>query len=344
MSRLSRILTHRAFYHALLWLLYVSLVLIASESGLQWLSLRNVLIHSIFVAGLLYFNFYYLQTHFLQRKRPLTYLLLLFVASVVVSPLQLITLFFSLQGRLDAQQSLIDNQISHWFFLFSIALIASAMRIIKYWFVQQNLQRDLERRQLQSELSFLRSQINPHFLFNTLNSLYALTLKKSEQAPEVVLRLSEMMRYMLYECNERYVPLSLEIQYIENYLALERVRYGSKAHIEFEHECDSTLYTVAPLLFITFLENSFKHGLSHSIDSGYVAVFLQATKGELELNITNSKAQQKDPQFYSGGIGLVNVRRRLELLYPDAHELQFEEDAESFNVLLRLKLLEKSEK
>lgn len=331
-------LSHRAFYHPALWLLYMALVLVANDSGIQWLSLRNVFIHAIFVIGLTYFNFYYLQPQYLQKKRPLTYLLLLVASTVVVSPLQLITLFFSLQGRLEAQQSLINNQSSHWLFLLSVVLIASALRIIKYWFVQQNEQRDLERRQLQSELSFLRSQINPHFLFNTLNSLYALTLKKSDRAPEVVLRLSEMMRYMLYECNERYVPLSREIQYIENYLALERVRYGAKAHIEFEHSTDSDSYSVAPLMFITFLENSFKHGLSHSVDGGYVAVFLQAADGELEINITNSKAKQKDAQFYSGGIGLSNVRRRLQLLYPAAHELHMEEDEESFSVLLRLHL------
>lgn len=340
MGQLNKFLQKRAVYHSFLWFIYALLMLLLNENHEQWwFSISNVLIHTIFVAALVYYNFYYLIPLYLSRKRFLLYAFWLAFATLIITPLELIILFWNLSGRPTAQANLIDNQGSHYLVLLLVVSFSSVLRIIKYWFVQEQAQRDLERQNLQSELSFLKSQINPHFLFNTLNSLYALTLKKSEQAPEVVLRLSEMMRYMLYECNEKYVSLQQELQYIKNYLALEQVRYGQKAVIEFDYLIDEVdKYKVAPLLFITFLENSFKHGLSHRIEAGFVTVYLQVEAGALEFHVDNSKADKRDEAYYQGGIGLKNVGRRLDLLYPARYQLDFEQDEQTYSVHLSLDL------
>jgi len=208
------------------------------------------------------------------------------------------------------------------------------------WLESQREKKELQSQTLQSELKFLKSQINPHFLFNTLNSLYALTLKKSDQAPEIVLKLSEMMRYMLYECNEREVPLSKEINYLKNYLELEKIRQGKKMEINFAMDGEVDHQKIAPLMFIPFVENSFKHGISNQISAGYVNIFLEINKNEVNITIENSKtASMPSPSGKkSGGIGLVNVKRRLDLLYPDKYDLNIDEDPNTYTVKLCIDL------
>jgi LytS/YehU family sensor histidine kinase len=209
------------------------------------------------------------------------------------------------------------------------------------WWRYQNEKQVLLTQTIQSELRFLKSQINPHFLFNTLNNLYALTLKKSDKAPEIVLKLSEIMRYMLYECNERRVLLSREIQYINNYLDLERLRQPEGATITFDVEGSVSDQTVAPLLFVPFLENSFKHGLNHTVNGGgFVKLRLSAGPDTLLFTIENSKVDMfpGNQHSRSGGIGLVNVRQRLEMLYPGQHELSIENAPDRYIVSLRLGL------
>jgi LytS/YehU family sensor histidine kinase len=208
------------------------------------------------------------------------------------------------------------------------------------WLESQREKQELQSQTLQSELKFLKSQINPHFLFNTLNSLYALTLKKSDLAPEIVLKLSEMMRYMLYECNEREVPLSKEINYLKNYLELEKIRQGKKMNINFQMEGELANQKIAPLMFIPFIENSFKHGLSNQISNGYVDIKLKINGEKVNMNIENSKAASMPSPTgkRSGGIGLKNVRRRLNLLYPEHYKLEIEEDPNTYKVKLEIDL------
>jgi LytS/YehU family sensor histidine kinase len=211
------------------------------------------------------------------------------------------------------------------------------------WWRYQNEKQVLMTQTIQSELRFLKSQINPHFLFNTLNNLYALTLKKSDKAPEIVLKLSEIMRYMLYECNEKRVHLSKEIHYIYNYLDLERLRQPKDADIRFVVDGHVSDQLIAPLLFVPFVENSFKHGLNHSVNGGgYVRLRLIAAGDELEFFIENSKVDQLPRQHHarSGGIGLANVRQRLQMLYPDDHTLEILDEPNRYAVTLRLKMIQ----
>jgi two-component system, LytTR family, sensor kinase len=223
---------------------------------------------------------------------------------------------------------------------FFVAAGSTVMKIVNDWLRTQKDRKELVTQTMQSELKFLRSQINPHFLFNTLNSIYALTLKKSDKAPEIVIKLSEMMRYMLYECNERQVALSKEIQYIRNYVDLEKLRQGQKVRIDFDVHGEITDQMIAPLIFTPFLENSFKHGVNQTSE-GFINILLDVQAKSVVLEIENSKPPrhqlvQKSRQ--SGGIGLVNVRRRLELLYPDNYTLKISDSADKYKIHLALGL------
>ncbi len=235
---------------------------------------------------------------------------------------------------------LLENRTIIFLRCLLIGLISTGYKVTSDWFMLQNEKRELQSQNLQSELNFLKAQINPHFFFNTLNNLYALTLKKSDLAPEIVLRLSEMMRYMLYESNESEVTLEKEIKYVKNYIELERLRQAAKFKIDFQLTGKLNGQKIAPLMFIPFLENSFKHGLDKQIDSGYVNIRLQLDESMVILDIENSKplVPALNNEKTSGGIGLENVKRRLNLLYPNKHNLNIENDSTSFKVLLNIEL------
>ena len=222
----------------------------------------------------------------------------------------------------------------YWFLFPTIILIA-----LKYYKDQEEIVTLREQKKIM-ELNSLKNQINPHFLFNTLNNLYALTLKKSDKAPEIVVKLSEMMRYMLYECNEKKVTLEKEVNYVKNYLDLEALRQGKDVEIHFEVQGEVKQQTIAPLLFIPFLENSFKHGLNHTISKGFVHIVLFIEDNDIIFHIENSKPDSvplpEHPR--SGGIGLVNVRRRLNILYPDHYTLSIEDQPNVYSVDLKLEL------
>lgn len=340
MSRFWSYVERPWLYHLLLWLLYFNLMLTINYNGWAELpfTLKTLGIHLFFVMALVYWNLWQILPQYLAQKKIGRYFLMATFATFLITPLELIFLYWVMDEYTAAQEHLLKNQHIHFLFNFFVLSLSTALKIGKEWLRQERIKRDLEKRNLQSELSFLKSQINPHFLFNTLNNLYALSLKKSDKAPELVLRLSAMMRYMLYECNEKMVPLQKEISYMENYLALEQIRYGDKAQIALHYPQPlPQSVEVPPLLFIPFLENAFKHGLSNSIEEGYVWIELQIEEKKLNFRIENSKSSEpKGELYHQGGIGLSNVRRRLELLYPKRHQLQIMEDPSSYQVLLTL--------
>ncbi|MEO1516465.1 MAG: histidine kinase [Bacteroidota bacterium] len=338
-------LTTRIVYHSLFWgTVLLALVLVDSsrneaQSFLFTFSIEmiNVLFYSIVV----YFNLFYLIPNYLSEKKFLLYCTLLLVSVLVVTPIKVIVFYVWFYDQPDAQSQLITDQ--YWYFLstFLIAGSSTVFKIISDWMRYQRDRKDLQTQTMQSELKFLKSQINPHFLFNTLNNLYALTLKKSDKAPEIVIKLSEMMRYMLYECNEKRVLLSKEVNYLRNYLDLERLRQNKNFRIEFKVEGQIAEQKIAPLLFIPFLENSFKHGLNNQISEGFVEISLKVEQKNIHLLIENSKPAVLPLQTHrrSGGIGLVNVKRRLNLLYPNHHELNIRENPNTYAVDLKVNLV-----
>lgn len=187
------------------------------------------------------------------------------------------------------------------------------------------------------ELKALKHQLNPHFLFNTLNNLYALTLEKSDAAPHVIEKLSGILDYMLYGCDDKYVSIEKEITLIENYLALEQVRYDDRVSISFKNDINESV-KIAPLLLLTFIENAFKHGVSQELDIATVNIYITLEKKDIIFTITNTKAnKQVIKQPNKKAIGLTNIEQQLELLYPNEHQLNIEENNKTYKVILKLK-------
>ena len=194
----------------------------------------------------------------------------------------------------------------------------------------------LEKAKLQAELKFLKTQINPHFLFNSLHNIYALTIIQSDLASEHLLKLSELLRYMLYESNEELVPLEREINYVENYLNLAQLKDSRGMDIKFNKQLRGKQIEIAPLLFIPFVENAFKHSKIEDVQKGYIHLELSTSDKELHFEIENSNPKNVYQKDQVGGIGLNNIRQRLLLLYPESHNLQIEDSADAFKVQLSL--------
>ena len=218
-----------------------------------------------------------------------------------------------------------------------------AIVIAKNLFRQQELLLKTQQEKLAAELEALKAQVHPHFLFNTLNNLYALTRRQAPEAPNVVLRLSNLLSYVLYECNAPEVPLNQEIQFLKNYVALEQLRYGDRLDVSLNFTGDIHGQKIAPLLLIPFLENAFKHGTSEQLDQSWISLNLAVEGHTLTFQLLNSRDPDGDETHLLGGIGLQNVRKRLDLLYPDRHDLRVQADADTFMVTLKLELSEQPE-
>ncbi len=222
-----------------------------------------------------------------------------------------------------------------------VTLLAVMLTLLRNWFEAERRGEQLQRQRLEAELAALRAQVHPHFLFNTLNNLYALTLKKSDQASEVVLKLSGLLDYMLYESQAETVPIEREAELIESYLDLERMRYGEHARINFRREIVAS-HNIAPLLFLPLVENSFKHGMSRSSGDAWVDITLICRTGEIFLTVRNSlpaEAAADSSASEEQGIGLRNVRERLDLLYPGTASFAAGHQGDAFEVTLRIKTL-----
>ncbi len=342
-NRLLHFFSRPLTQHLAFWMLFLFILTTIESTSYSFLfAISNELINVFFYAVLVYFNLFYLIPNYLTQKKFLNYAVLLILSAVILTPLKVIVFYFKFSYLPSMQDQLISNL--NWYFLlnFFVAATSTIVKIIADWAKQLREKHELQTQTMQSELRFLKSQINPHFLFNTLNNLYALTLKKDDKAPEIVIKLSEMMRYMLYECNEKQVLLSKEINYIKNYLDLEKLRQGKNVSIRFKHTGDPGQKKIAPLMFIPFLENSFKHGLSHQIEHGFVNIQLDVIEDTVAFFIENSKPEKLPSPVVkgkkSGGIGLVNVQRRLNLLYPDQYELKIHDYPNSYAVKLKILL------
>ncbi len=341
-EKILRYLSRRPIYHTLGWLAFFAL-LVASQLRTAEvplpLALLNESINIAFYIALVYFNILYLFPNYLRKGSYLLYLGLLLLATAILTPIKLVAKYLILGLP---SETVLDNMLTYYLSTFLVAGLSTVGRMMTDWFRQNRESQELANQTMQSELRFLKSQINPHFLFNTLNSLYALTLKKSDAAPDIVIKLSEMMRYMLYECNEKWVPLSKEIAYIQNYLDLERLRQQKDVEISFTVKGQVQQQQVAPLMFMNFLENSFKHGLNNNITRGYVRIHMDVAEESVQFKIENSKGRAMlsapDHARPSGGIGLVNARRRLSLIYPKQHQLSVQETPNSYSVQLTIQL------
>jgi sensor histidine kinase YesM len=217
-----------------------------------------------------------------------------------------------------------------------ITIFVGMLRFATGWFELEAKRKQMENDKLMSELKFLKAQINPHFLFNTLNNLYYLAYSQSPNTTEVIAKLSQMMRYMIYDSNYQHVLLSKEIEYMQNYISLERLRLNNEVPITFEVEGETENKLITPMIFITFLENAFKHGVNANNPDSWVKISIKIKGNECIYVVENSKLKSVTELKEKSGIGLQNLKRRLELSYPGKHTLKTDEQSDRYFVQLNL--------
>lgn len=226
------------------------------------------------------------------------------------------------------------NTISNYI----IVLVAAMIKLFKWWYADQLYKVKIEKEKLESELKFLKAQIHPHFLFNTLNNLYALTLENSKEASDIVIKLSGLLDYMLYHSRSENVPLQKEIDILHSYIDLEKIRYGDRLDLSFKITGNTQSIKIAPLILLPFIENAFKHGASIDRGKSTICINLTIENKSIVFSVENSTPEIYPSQDIKNeeGIGLKNIRRQLKLLYPDSHMLNIEKANKSFKIELSL--------
>lgn len=220
---------------------------------------------------------------------------------------------------------------------YALPVFAAIIVLFKKWYLDELTRKKLAEEKLEAELNFLKAQVHPHFLFNTLNNLYALTLTKSDKTPDIVLKLSDLLDYMIYKSNADFVPLEKELEIIEGYIELEKMRYNKRLDLNYKVTGPVGGHQVAPLILLPFIENCFKHGASKDRSNPHIDIQLEISTDHLYLRAFNSLPLKKEKDEQKNeGIGLKNVKRRLELLYPGKHELKIKEEEQEFTVELKI--------
>jgi two-component system sensor histidine kinase AlgZ len=337
LHRKREILIHTAF-----WAVYLSFIInhiTTYQTGPQihWgRVLLASLISTLYLIVLSYLNYFYLIPAFLLRKKIGAFIIVFVAcfAALTLIRFGIETLAFGQSWETQSPartQIIIQSTISDLF----IVLFIGLLRFASDWVQFDAHRRQLETERLNAELKFLKAQVNPHFLFNTLNNLYYLSTIKSDTAPLVISKLSEVMRYMIYDSNHEKIDLAKEIEYMQHYIGLERLRLREGVPLEFEvMGCTDML--ISPLILITFLENAFKHGISNGSDQCWIKARLEVNKTHLVYTIANSKVKTVSFPADTEGIGLKNVKRRLDLSYPGKHKLDIDDREHSYSVTLTI--------
>lgn len=333
-------------YHLLFWLLYFvfNFFRFATINNDYWYSLKSNLIEFPLNIVITYFTIYYLIPKYILKKKYLQFFLL-FVFSLGLFYLTRTGLNYILVTENiwpEAQGNQEPFTVIHVVELvigaiYVIALV-SAIKLTYDWVNEKKRNDDLQRMQLETELNFLKSQIQPHFFFNTLNNLYALVIKQSPNAPNVVMKLSEIMQYVLYEVKEPKISLMKSINYLYSYLELEKLRYGDRVKSEISIDGSIDDIEIPPLLFLPFIENCFKHGTKHHEDIK-VRIDFVVKDNFLYFTVANNFVKQ-DENTAKHGIGLKNVKRRLQLLYGSDYSLKTKSKENEYIVNLKLPLYE----
>jgi two-component system sensor histidine kinase AlgZ len=333
--------------HLSFWWLYLSFFtyqvsLFSRGPEVEWERVLTVVAIHISCAMLIgYLNYFIFLPKFLRDKNGLKFILEFLVALVIVVFVRIHLERYFIDGYTHEEKYLYSPRfIVHVASsnLFTVIFL-SMVKVVTEWFEFEAKKKSVENERLTAELNFLKAQINPHFLFNTLNNLYYLAYTNSSNTPEVIAKLSQMMRYMIYDSNHAYVPLTKEIEYMESYISLERLRLNNQIPIKFDIQGEAQNFRITPFIFITFLENAFKHGVSNSNPGSWVNVSVSLKDNWCTYIVENSKITSAKPEAEEkSGIGLQNVSRRLELSYPERYELEVKDLADRYFVKLRIQL------
>lgn len=347
------ILQKRWLSHVIFWILLLLCYTLAMKDGYGSISEsfnRNViLLLPQIIAS--YCLIYFLNPTFLYKKKYVLFGFLFLISTYVFSILARVLVIYVVEELYREQpfrqESLLEiasdvkrlyQDFFHRVYL-PVFLFASVM-LIRERFEEKSRAEFLKKEKVIAELNFMKAQIHPHFLFNTLNNLYVLTLQNSDKASDTVLKLSEMLDYMLYKCNENTVSISEETQLIQNYIDLEQLRYGNRLELVFNKNIDDSQTQIAPLILVSLVENAFKHGASGTVTIPKIRIEIGVKNKQLLFSICNTKPAhvQKDVTNFKRGIGLVNTNSQLQLIYPNKHSMEVVEDKISYNVELQINL------
>jgi two-component system, LytTR family, sensor histidine kinase AlgZ len=335
--------------HLLFWVVYATFFIYQisiprrGEEEPDWERIfRDGAFQVISMTLISYINYFIFLPRFLKHQNFGRYLLEFAVIFTIFMTISLHAKRFIIDGYTHQEKWVYSERfmVQHIWSSLVIVLFVGMLKFAEDWFELEAKKREIENEKLISELRFLKAQINPHFLFNTLNNLYYLAFTNSPNTTEVIDKLSQMMRYMMYDTNNPRVLLSKEIDYMKNYISLERLRLSSEIPIKFDVMGKTDTVFIAPLIFITFLENAFKHGVSNSAADAWVNVSIQLDGKACIYTVENSKMSETGKTVTEkSGIGLQNVKRRLDLSYPDNYELNVEETENRYAVELKLNLI-----
>jgi len=329
--------------HVLFWGLswYILLNIFAGSSSFQKI---DFIYTSIFLVSIIIpveFNLIYLIPKLLNRKRYVLYALI-FIGLMLLFSLFNQVLFnrlidYILPGYyFISYYSYID--ILKFFFVFVV--VTTLIHLSMEWFeLNESRQKVilLEKEKLDAELRALTNQVNPHFLFNSLNVLYSLAINQAKETPDAIIKLADILRYVIYESNHNYVELTSEVKLIQNYIDLQRLRTTPDSDIRFNEEIEDKNTKIAPMLFLPLVENSFKHGIKGDVGKTFIHIDLSQSNSNIEFVIKNNKGQPGEPAE-NRGVGLNNIRSRLELIYKKNFTFEVEDEERAFTVRLKINL------
>jgi two-component system, LytTR family, sensor kinase len=328
---------YRPIQHVLFWLVmyapHWTAFLGISRAALSKDLLPVYLISMAMDMASIYFNLYYLIPKFFIKRLYWSYilitlLLLLFNSIIGPSLLQ----YYVSKGEFYLPNTY--TSIESFVLTFNLTMCAVGLNIIKRFLVSQARLKELETTSLKTELAFLKHQINPHFLFNSLNNIYVQSRTNHTDASESILQLSDLLRYQLYDCAKEKVHLEAEIDYLQNYLKIDRMR-KNKAFVDFAVDGSPTNIKVAPFLFIPFVENALKHGITLNNETR-IRIRFRISPEQVIFEIENSKPEQPLSHTVKGGIGIANISRRLDLLYPSKYRLDIDNERSAYKVRLSI--------
>ena len=343
-----RTLPQVAYWVVLISLTY-ALIALASEKSVGY-TLKWIAVSFPFKLAIFYSYYYFFIRKWLNA-RPFAFIMVtLFICiaypllKIVIDQLVGVKSMEAIKLYVDSgQEGTFDFWLEYTRRLLTVILNVSMAFIIRFtvdWFRNRRITAQMEKYKLQSELALLRNQVNPHFLFNTLNNIDSMVYKVSEEASEAIMKLSAIMRYMLYESNTQFVQLTKEVEYLRSYFDLEQMRVKNKSQIRFEADIENPLAVISPMIFIPFVENAFKHATSAG-EGIKVHCEIQEEVGVVHLMVANSF----DPEIVTrkdktGGIGIQNVKRRLELIYSNRFEMDVKQVRKEYILNLKLNLNE----
>lgn len=359
---IDKFLQNRWATHILFWvsLFAITVIRLAVSNRPETVSFSNYLAFSFYTNLAIlpsqmicaYLLTYYQIPKYLYKKKYLKFALSFTVSTYLLAMMaRIITIYGAEPFYVEnpTQESILEILTDPLYLVlvyvpsvYFFAILMAAIKVIKDRYKERERIETLKQEKTKAELNYLKAQIHPHFLLNTLNNLYALTLKKSDKAPETVIKLSEMLVYILYKCDEKFVLLENETKLIENYISLEKLRYGDNLKLSFNKKVSDANARIAPLILLSIVENAFKHGVSGEVDNPEIKIDLELIEDSFTFKVFNTKSEvkQQDDTDYTKGIGVSNVKKQLDLVYPNQYTLDVAEKEKSYQVLLKLNLKE----